>query len=949
MAGRALLLALGFLVLAGTFVARLAQLQLVDGDRYANAVADARLLVDLRPARRGRILDREGRPLADNRAVYDFAVVLADLEVERRSRYRVPFLRFDRSRLDRLVADISLQRGLGLERVRERLVAEFELCPAVALRHGRREREMPLGLLAIPREVLVAAERDASAGADPRWQALAESGLVESDPRLALGEEFLLRHDQRVDLLDEAALVHLVDRLARQFDVPANHLRQVIDPELPRLTLAGPGGAEEPIATWLACSEDRRQQLVDRLARFLSRPARLVREHLDRQLRRARPQLRGTGWLYVPAARISELGERLPSSAPVREVAVVGDLPARERIFLVQADTGADGFLPLLLRRLAAALELDPADTEWLAALLATHGEEIGYRTAERDYRVHQAALDAGRVRRLCQGLAAALVDLPDAPTALELEQRLCQVRRSADREWRGSTRHDPLPVVEDVPHRLARQLAGRGRAVPPRVARDYVETEAELPGLRVVTRMGREYPKPGTASHLIGHLGRLSSVYDRATALVHGLDPEGWLGRAGLEATYDHLLQGVGGRRVRLRTFSGYRELFEAGREPIPGVDIELVLDLDLQVVAESALGRWFELAEGLGLATEEMRAARGIGAGRAGLVLQDLRDGGVLALASRPGFDLGQFSQRFHEWSDPQLHPGQPLHDHACDAAQPPGSTVKPLIALIALADGKVTPSERIHSPGYMLPGVLREHGRWFRPRHFTIVEAIAKSSNVVFAKLAERIGKERLPAYLRRFGFGSQGAVDIDWQRPGLLPDPASIRRLRPREPVWYPSDTWRMGIGQFLSSSPLQVVAIGAAIATGGTYLRPYLARRAAPRSQERILRPSRQALAVVQRGMEEVAAPGGTASRLSVDLGAGRTLPVAAKTGTSEWGNRASREAGTTPDHAWLVGYAPARRPRVAFACFVHSGTSGGRACTGVVKAVLEAYFAKYGA
>jgi penicillin-binding protein 2 len=194
-----------------------------------------------------------------------------------------------------------------------------------------------------------------------------------------------------------------------------------------------------------------------------------------------------------------------------------------------------------------------------------------------------------------------------------------------------------------------------------------------------------------------------------------------------------------------------------------------------------------------------------------------------------------------------------------------------------------------------------------------------------------------------------LGRANALDIAGQArwKGILPRPSTIALTRPKEP-WKHGDTWRMAIGQFLTAAPIQVVAIAAAVANGGHVVSPYLVRPSGgPVVQD--LGIKGEYLRVVRQGMEKVTenSEGSTAKYLQLEgLSAG--IKVAAKTGTSEWGTSASRASGKTPSHAWLIGYAPADAPVVAFAVFIHSGTSGGRACSPMAKRVLEAYFARYG-
>jgi cell division protein FtsI/penicillin-binding protein 2 len=195
---------------------------------------------------------------------------------------------------------------------------------------------------------------------------------------------------------------------------------------------------------------------------------------------------------------------------------------------------------------------------------------------------------------------------------------------------------------------------------------------------------------------------------------------------------------------------------------------------------------------------------------------------------------------------------------------------------------------------------------------------------------------------------FGLGRNNSLDVADQRPGVLPRPSTLARIRPKEPKWLPSDDWRLGIGQFLTASPLQIACLGAAVANGGRVVSPFLVKPATqPVVKDLHIRKSH--LDELRRGMELVTAnQQGSTAKLLVLEGPAAGIKVAAKTGTSEWGSSASREAGRTPDHAWMVGYAPANNPTVAFAVYIHSGTSGGQASSAVIKKVLERYFTKYG-
>jgi penicillin-binding protein 2 len=473
------------------------------------------------------------------------------------------------------------------------------------------------------------------------------------------------------------------------------------------------------------------------------------------------------------------------------------------------------------------------------------------------------------------------------------------------------------------------------------------------MPGLVVQVDVGRAYPFPGSCCHYLGMLGRADADRDGDDRV--GLVPGSMTGISGLESRFDGQLRGVPGSRVRVRTPDGIRVLRD---EPAkPGDDLVTELDMELQTLAEDSLDHYYELAQALGSANPIMERARAVGKGRAGFCLIDCHTGGILALASAPRYRIEDYRTRYNELA---LDPSQPLHDHASEAEQPPGSSFKILTALACLENEVIKPSEELYCQGYMAKKgdryILKDHAP---AGTYDLPHAIQVSSNVYFAtiaaRLAQRRGEAELPAYASIFGLGTNNALDVSSQRHGILPSPDRASRdwvgllRKPPENHWFPNDTWRMGIGQFATASPLQCVVISAAVANGGHVVRPFLVRPSGGPPEVKDLHVRAEYLDQVRRGMELVTEnePEATGKLLVLE-GEAKGIKVAAKTGTSEWGSSEGRATGKNPDHAWMIGYAPADNPTVAFACFIYCGTFGGKACTPVVKKELEMYFRKYG-
>ncbi len=932
MTDRIWLLAVLFMLMMGTFLIRLIDLQLVQGDRLAQAVDQSRLVTEVVPPRRGRIVDRTGTPMVDNKAVYHLGVVLADLELSGRARRLIPLWRLDEQRTDALVAELAIRLRRPPLGIREALTNDLINHPAVAVRRGARVRADDLKLVAMPRRALAptGGENDAEVAQ------LVEGDLVTEDPREALSRELSTRWRQPIGLITEKEFRAATTVLDQDFSQAFDHCAPVLEPFLPRfpVTLVLEDGSTVLLDLRLV-DPDRRSQAEEVLARLLGETPMLVHERFERALAAVREKPAASPYYFAASSRAESIAPLLPLHQGLHELPITGVPGLRERILLIQGDAPeSDGLFAQVTRRLAATLG---TDADLVEALITRHAERQRAVVAEREFQIRQLIIDPQRYDRLSAGLSAELTRLGRPTTRLDIEAALAKARTTADRAWAGQTRLDLIPLIENVPHPIAVRLAGIGSLPPADLAAQYEGSDVALPGLGLQVDLGREYPFPGSASHLIGNIRR-------------GEDPEdpgsfSWQGTSGLEKTYDAVLRGAAGTIVRARTPDGPRILRDD--PPLAGSDLTVELDMELQTLAEDSLNRWYELAEALGTATDKMKAGLAVGKGRAGFAMIDCQTGAIIALASSPGYKLEDLATRYDELLAAR---GNPLLNYATMPDQPPGSAMKICTALAGLEYGALTPGEHIHSQGYMAmvrgQKVLRDHAP---PGDYDLAHATQVSSNVYFAIIAQRLGGEKLAEVASRFGLGRVNSLDVADQRPGILPRPSTIMRIRPKEPHWLPSDDWRLGIGQFLTASPIQVACLAAAVANGGHIVRPYLVKPATqPVVQDLHIRQAH--LDELRRGMEMVTdnTPGSTAKLLVLE-GAAAGIKVAAKTGTAEWGSSASRAAGLTPDHSWMAGYAPARNPTVAFAVYIHSGTFGGQACTPIAKRVLELYFTKYGA
>ncbi len=931
MTDRIWLLAAFFIVLLGTFWVRLIDLQLVQGERLAQAVDQSTLVHEMVPPRRGRILDRTGAAIVDNKAIYHLGVVLADIEMDGRSRRSIPVYRLGEQELDALVAELAIRLRQSPIAVREVLTKELINHPGVAVRRGSRSRTSDLRLVSVPRRALAPTGDDQ----DSNMATLVASDLVVEDPRTALARELSIRWEQKITLITDSEFYAAMAILDQDFNVGNQQCAPIMEPFLPlfSIDLQLEDGTRYQRQLRLI-DPDRRDQAEIVLSGLLGETVELVNNRFDRAITAVKELSPETAYYFAPSARAESIAPLLPDKLGLHEFPISHIPGLRERILLVQGDPlYEEGLFTHIQRRIGATFNVDP---QLIGRLITEHATRQRVISCEREFKIRHLVFDMDKYDRLCAGLASRLTNLGFPLTRLDVEEALNHARTLADRAWAGQTRLDLIPLIENVPHPIAVRLAGIGSMPPIDLANKYEESDALLPGIGLQVDLGREYPFPKSASHLIGMIRR-------------GEDPEApgaitWQGTTGLEKTYDAILRGTPGNLLRVRTPDGPRVL----REDLPqaGLDLTTELDMELQTLAEDSLTNWFSLAEALGTATEKMKNALPVGKGRAGFALIDCHTGAILVLASSPGYDLEDLKTKYNELLKV---PGDPLLNHATMPDQPPGSAMKLCTALAGLEHGVLIPGEEIDSKGYMAmvrgQKILRDHAP---PGSYDLARAIQISSNVYFATIAQRLGGERLAQTASHFGLGRVNSLDVYDQRPGILPFPSTLARIRPKEPKWLPSDDWRLGIGQFLTASPLQIACLGAAVANGGRVVQPYLVKPATqPTVTDLHIRKSH--LDELRRGMELVTEnrPGSTAKLLVLE-GPAAGIKVAAKTGTSEWGSETSRKAGRTPDHAWMVGYAPANNPTVAFAVFIHSGTSGGQATTGVIKKILERYFTKYG-
>ncbi len=462
-----------------------------------------------------------------------------------------------------------------------------------------------------------------------------------------------------------------------------------------------------------------------------------------------------------------------------------------------------------------------------------------------------------------------------------------------------------------------------------------------ELPGVEVKAELVRYYPHSILTSHSLGFVGRINREE------LQRIDPvnyagTNYIGKSGVERFYEKVLHGKVGYQ-HVETNARGRTLRVLEREnPVPGEDLQLHMDLRLQK-------RAYELLDGR----------------RGAIVAIEPSTGGILALASVPGFDTNQFVTGISVKDYRALNEDHdnPLFNRALRGQYPPGSTIKPMLAIAALDSGTVDRDYKVWDPGYFqLTKGGRRYRDWKRSGHgwVDMMDAVSESCDVYFYDIAVKMGVDTMYHYLSRFGFGEDATLDVTAALSGLLPSPEWKRAARNRP--WYPGDTVNMGIGQgFMLATPLQLATATAVIANRGKWVEPRLLmgidgdapveKYLPPHTHKSIKLKNPDNWEFVINTMEEV-----MQGRHGTARAAGRDAPyrMAGKSGTAQVFSLAEDEEYDADeirerlrDHALFIGFAPADDPKIAVAAIVENGGGGSSTAAPVVRAMFDAWLLEF--
>lgn len=503
-------------------------------------------------------------------------------------------------------------------------------------------------------------------------------------------------------------------------------------------------------------------------------------------------------------------------------------------------------------------------------------------------------------------------------------------------KEKRHTSHYKPVTLIEQM---TETQVA------------EFSVNEFHYPGVDVDAYLERYYPYGAQLTHVLGYVAKIN---DRD---IQRLKDEGvysnykathTIGKLGVERYYESLLHGK----------SGYEkvEVDSRGRvvrtlsyvPPVSGKDIMLNIDLGLQEYANQLLTQQVKDPVTGKMVTKPRRGS---------IVVLDPKDNSVLAMASSPSYDPNLFVHGISSKNYRALlnNPDHPLLNRATLGVYPPGSTVKPEIAVAALTTGVITPQTTYDFPGWwQIPNAkttrkFRDDVRWGHGR-VNIYKAIEESVDTFFYQVAYDMGIDRLSTWMKKFGYGQPTGIDIREETNGNMPT-REWKHARFKVP-WYQGDTIPVGIGQgYWTATPMQIAKAASVIAESGVEHRPHLLKGIVEENDKvddaefpdfpKVVAP-KQNWQIAQEGMHLVTVSG-TARSIFKNV----AYPVAGKTGTSQVFTLADNQnynakdiAEHLRDHALFVGFAPVHNPKVLVATVLENGGWGKNAAP-LAKKVMD--------
>lgn len=448
---------------------------------------------------------------------------------------------------------------------------------------------------------------------------------------------------------------------------------------------------------------------------------------------------------------------------------------------------------------------------------------------------------------------------------------------------------------------------------------------KTDLPEISIIAEPVRYYLYEGIASHVLGYVGALS----KNDAFIHeDLNPSSTIGKTGIEKFYDSLLRGENGWIEYIVDSTGKIIKRKTSKLYKAGNSLKLTLDISLQKFVE-----------------EQLKGEKGA------VVVMDARDGGILALASSPSFNLTLFTPYLltEDWILLSNNTDKPLMNRVIQGLYSPGSVFKIVLAIAGMQEGIIKPEDAIFCPGYINVGneIYRcwkggGHG------HTNLYRAIVESCNVYFYTLGRKLGPEKIKKYAILLGLGELTGIDIFGETRGIVPDPQWKEEIRKES--WYQGDTVILSIGQgYILLTPIQVASLILTVASNGVRKAPHILagfydserrfHRVEWELKNRETGIKKEFFEILKRCMWGVVNDGGTGRATQI-----QGLDVCGKTGTVEVVSR-GRVSSLKP-HAWFAGFAPLKNPEIVVIVLLENTGKGGEKAAPLARNIFLYYFGK---
>ncbi|MCB1050584.1 MAG: penicillin-binding protein 2 [Acidobacteria bacterium] len=481
--------------------------------------------------------------------------------------------------------------------------------------------------------------------------------------------------------------------------------------------------------------------------------------------------------------------------------------------------------------------------------------------------------------------------------------------------EYRGSLLSQPIPLEENVSFETVLKA---------------LRNRLNFPGLAVEVSSRRDYVYPDLFSHVLGYVGEASSqdLQNNPDLMLGDV-----VGKRGIENSYNSVLTGIQGEKAIHINSRGVIFREEMENPPIPGGNLTLTLDLDLQMAAKQAIGEHGGV-----------------------ILLMDVRNGDLLVFYSSPTFDLNQFSKQMsrEQWADLINQPGQPLFNRPLQGLYAPGSIFKLVTVLSALHNNLIHSNTKVYCSGsYQYLGRTFHCHKRDGHGELDLWEAIQKSCNVYMYTISKDLGAQALAETAYDLGFGQKSGIDVVGEKLGIVPSPKWKQQTTGKP--WYSGETLNMAIGQGnVQVTPIQLVKMMAIIASEGHCPQPHILKGLEHQGEEQPFEPTisrcstieTEHFTTVKTAMWQVVnRPSGTGSAAAIP-----GFDVCGKTGTAQlltFRSEADRKLERNMN-AWFAGFAPLDNPQVAILVLVEQVGAGSTKAAPIAREVLSAYFLKYG-